>query len=124
MGAGAAGLAAEPPSGRPCCALVACLNSPPTRWQSRPAGGESMTENTIPADIAKLSFEDALSELQTLVKALEKGDSKLDDAINSYQRGVDLKRHCEAKLREAQLKVDRIVQSADGTLTTEPAKID
>jgi exodeoxyribonuclease VII small subunit len=83
-----------------------------------------MAETKIPADIAKLSFEDALAELQALVKALEKGDSKLDDAINSYQRGVDLKRHCEAKLREAQLKVEKIVQSADGTISTEPAKID
>jgi len=83
-----------------------------------------MAETKIPADIAKLSFEDALAELQALVKALEKGDSKLDDAINSYQRGVDLKRHCEAKLREAQLKVEKIVQSADGTIATEPANID
>ena len=72
----------------------------------------------------RLSFEEALAELQKLVKALEKGDSKLDDAINAYQRGVDLKRHCEAKLREAQLKVEKIVQSADGTIGTEPAKID
>jgi exodeoxyribonuclease VII small subunit len=93
--------------------------------RSRLVSGELMAEsNNIPPDIANLSFEEALSELQTLVKALEKGDSRLDDAINSYQRGVDLKRHCEAKLREAQLKVDRIVQSADGTVTTEPAKID
>ncbi len=83
-----------------------------------------MAETKIPADIARLSFEEALAELQTLVKALEKGDSKLDDAINSYQRGVDLKRHCEAKLHEAQLKVEKIVQSADGTIATEPAKID
>ncbi len=83
-----------------------------------------MADNEIPADIAKLSFEEAMTELQALVKALEKGDSKLDDAINSYQRGVDLKRHCEAKLREAQLKVERIVQGADGTIATEPAKID
>ena len=83
-----------------------------------------MTETKIPADIAGMSFEEALAELQSLVKSLEKGDSKLDDAINSYQRGVDLKRHCEAKLREAQLKVDRIVQGADGTIGTEPAKID
>ena len=83
-----------------------------------------MAENEIPTDIAKLSFEEALSELQTLVKALERGDSKLDDAINSYQGGVDLKRHCEAKLREAQLKVDRIVQGADGAIATEAAKID
>ena len=83
-----------------------------------------MTETKIPADIAGMSFEEALAELQSLVKSLEKGDSKLDDAINSYQRGVDLKRHCEAKLREAKLKVDRIVQGADGTIGTEPAKID
>ena len=83
-----------------------------------------MAETKIPADIASMSFEDALAELQSLVKSLEKGDSKLDDAINSYQRGVDLKRHCEAKLREAQLKVEKIVQSADGTIGTEPAKID
>lgn len=83
-----------------------------------------MDEAKIPADIARLSFEEALSELQSLVKSLEKGDSKLDDAINSYQRGVDLKRHCEAKLREAQLKVEKIVQGADGTIATEPAKID
>ena len=83
-----------------------------------------MAETKIPADIASMSFEEALAELQSLVKSLEKGDSKLDDAINSYQRGVDLKRHCEAKLREAQLKVEKIVQSADGTIGTEPAKID
>jgi exodeoxyribonuclease VII small subunit len=83
-----------------------------------------MAETRIPADIASMSFEEALAELQSLVKSLEKGDSKLDDAINSYQRGVDLKRHCEAKLREAQLKVEKIVQSADGTIGTEPAKID
>jgi exodeoxyribonuclease VII small subunit len=83
-----------------------------------------MAETKIPADIASMSFEDALAELQSLVKSLEKGDSKLDEAINSYQRGVDLKRHCEAKLREAQLKVEKIVQSADGTIGTEPAKID
>ena len=72
----------------------------------------------------QLSFEEALAELQALVKSLEKGDSKLDDAINSYQRGVDLKRHCEAKLRDAQLKVEKIVQGANGTVATEPAKID
>lgn len=83
-----------------------------------------MVENKLPSDIAKLSFEDALAELQTLVKSLEKGESKLDDAVNAYRRGVDLKRHCEAKLREAQLKVDKIVLSAEGAVGTEPAKTD
>lgn len=86
--------------------------------------GDAMAEDKIPPDIAKMSFEDALAELQTLVKSLEKGDSKLDDAIAAYQRGVNLKRHCEAKLREAQLKVEKIVISAEGTITKEAAKLD
>ena len=83
-----------------------------------------MAEDKIPPDIAKMSFEDALAELQTLVKALEKGDSKLDDAINSYQRGVDLKRHCEAKLREAQAKIEKIGLGPEGQPTASPAGLD
>ena len=83
-----------------------------------------MAETNLPPEIAKLSFEEALAELQALVKSLEKGDSKLEEAIKSYQRGVDLKRHCEAKLREAQLQVEKIVLSADGSIGTEPSKTD
>ena len=71
-----------------------------------------------------MSFEEALTELQALVKALEKGDAKLEEAIASYERGAALKRHCEKKLREAQEKVDKIVVGADGGLSTEPAKLD
>ena len=59
--------------------------------------------------IDAMSFEEALTELQALVKALEKGDAKLEEAIASYERGAALKRHCEKKLREAQEKVDKIV---------------
>jgi exodeoxyribonuclease VII small subunit len=75
----------------------------------------------IPADIASLSFEEALAQLQALVKQLERGDSKLDDAIQSYERGAMLKRHCEAKLREAQMKVEKIVQGADGSISAKSA---
>ena len=77
-----------------------------------------------PHPIEALSFEEALGELQTLVKALEKGDAKLEEAISAYERGAALKRHCERKLREAQEKVDRIVIGSDGTLSPEPAKLD
>jgi len=83
-----------------------------------------MVDDGIPPDIAAMSFEEALAELQSLVKTLEKGDSKLDQAIQAYERGAALKRHCENKLREAQMKVDRIVLAADGAVATEPAKID
>ena len=78
----------------------------------------------IPPDIAAMSFEDALSELERIVRQLEEGRGKLDEAISSYERGTALKRHCEAKLREAQAKVDRITVAADGAIGVEPALID
>jgi exodeoxyribonuclease VII small subunit len=83
-----------------------------------------MAEAGIPPEIAAMSFEDALNELQALVKTLERGESKLDEAILAYERGDALKRHCESKLREAQMKVDRIVQGPDGDIETRPAKLD
>ena len=82
-----------------------------------------MTEDKKQA-IEGLSFEEALAELQALVKALEKGDSKLEEAIRAYERGAALKHHCEIKLREAQEKVDRIVVGSDGSLTSRPAKFE
>ena len=74
--------------------------------------------------IEAMSFEEALNELQGLVKALEKGEAKLDEAIRAYERGAALKQHCERKLREAQAKVDKIVVGADGSLSSEPMKFD
>jgi exodeoxyribonuclease VII small subunit len=83
-----------------------------------------MADSAVPADIAALSFEDALSELEQIVKRLEGGSGKLNDAILSYERGALLKRHCEAKLREAQARVDKIVIGADGAPVAEPAALD
>ena len=80
-----------------------------------------MNEPNLPADIAAMSFEDALAELEGIVRRLEGGQVKLDDAIQSYERGAQLKRHCEKKLNEAQQRVDRIVIGPDGAVTVEPA---
>ena len=82
-----------------------------------------MSEPGLPADIAAMSFEDALAELEGIVRRLESGQVKLDDAIQSYERGTQLKRHCETKLNEAQQRVDRIVIGSDGAVTVEPAKL-
>jgi exodeoxyribonuclease VII small subunit len=79
-----------------------------------------LAEHDIPADIAALSFEDALKQLEELVRQLEKGESRLDDAIKAYERGAYLKRHCEAKLVEARLKVDQISFGPGGEIGTEP----
>jgi len=83
-----------------------------------------MAESSLPADIASMSFEAALAELETIVKRLETGNAKLDDAISSYERGALLKQHCEAKLREAQTRVDRIVIGADGSPSVEKLALD
>jgi exodeoxyribonuclease VII small subunit len=83
-----------------------------------------MTESSIPADIAAMTFEDALAELEGIVRRLEGGQVRLDDAIQSYERGAQLKRHCEQKLSEAQQRVDRIVIASDGTVSSEPVKLD
>jgi exodeoxyribonuclease VII small subunit len=83
-----------------------------------------MAEPTEPADIATMSFEEALVELEQIVRRLEGGQVKLDEAILSYERGAQLKQHCERKLNEAQQRVDRIVIGPDGAVSTEPAKLD
>lgn len=77
----------------------------------------------LPPDIASLSFEDALTELDRIVRQLETGATRLDDSINAYERGALLKRHCESKLREAQAKVERISFGPDGQVAVEPANI-
>ena len=83
-----------------------------------------MAEATEPADIAAMSFEEALLELEQIVRRLEGGQVKLDEAILSYERGAQLKQHCERKLNEAQQRVDRIVIGPDGAISAEPAKLD
>jgi exodeoxyribonuclease VII small subunit len=69
-------------------------------------------------DVNALSFEDALAELEQIVRGLESGQQKLEDAIAAYERGAALRRHCEAKLAEAEARVAAIVEHADGTLST------
>ncbi len=83
-----------------------------------------MPEPGLPPDIAAMSFEAALTELEGIVKRLEAGNAKLDDAIAAYERGALLKRHCEAKLREAQARVDKIVIGSDGTPNVEKLALD
>lgn len=83
-----------------------------------------MTKAAGHDDIKKMSFEEALAELETIVERLEGGQAKLDDAIGAYERGAALKQHCETKLREAQDKVEKIRLGADGSVSAEPTEIE
>jgi exodeoxyribonuclease VII small subunit len=73
------------------------------------------------AEIATMSFEDALRELEQIVHRLEAGDVPLEDSIRIYERGAALKAHCETRLKEAELKVEKIVLGADGPKGLEKA---
>ena len=61
--------------------------------------------------IESMSFEDALTELEGIVRSMETGQTKLDDSINAYERGVALKKHCEKRLNDARLKIEKISAS-------------
>lgn len=82
------------------------------------AGAETQTNEQTP--IAQLSFEDALNELEAIVRDLETGKASLESSIQRYERGVALKQHCETKLREAQAKIETISYGEDGTVKTRP----
>ncbi len=71
-----------------------------------------------------MSFEAALAELEGIVEQLERGEVELEKSIAMYERGAALKAHCEARLKDAQLKVDKIVIGADGKASAEPADLD
>lgn len=64
-----------------------------------------------------LSFEAAMSELETVVSQLESGNVPLEESIKLYERGDELKKHCEKKLAEAEEKVAQITLNADGQPT-------
>ena len=67
-------------------------------------------------NIKDLSFEEALMQLENLVRELESGHIKLDDAVAAYERAVNLKKLCEAKLKAAQLKIEKIEISPEGEI--------
>jgi exodeoxyribonuclease VII small subunit len=75
-------------------------------------------------NIAAMSFEDALKELEDIVRSLEQGKAKLDDAIAAYERGAKLKAHCEKKLSEAKMKIDQIEIGPGGEVRAEKADIE
>ena len=71
-------------------------------------------------NLSKISFEDALNQLENIVRELESGKIKLDDAVEIYEKAVALKKFCENKLKAAQQKKEKINVAADGSISTEP----
>jgi exodeoxyribonuclease VII small subunit len=80
-----------------------------------------MPDAAAPADIAAMSFEAALAELEKIVGQLESGQAPLEQSIELYERGAALKAHCEKRLEAARLRVEKIVMSPQGPTGVEPA---
>ncbi len=75
------------------------------------------------SDLSELSFEQALAELERIVAELESGQAPLERSIEMYERGAQLKAHCEARLEAARLRVEKIVMGPGGQADrTEPAE--
>jgi exodeoxyribonuclease VII small subunit len=74
-------------------------------------------------DISALTFEQALADLEKIVAELESGQAPLERSIEMYERGAQLKAHCEARLEAARLRVEKIVMGPDGKAQrSEPAE--
>jgi exodeoxyribonuclease VII small subunit len=71
-------------------------------------------------DFSKLSFEQALQQLEAIVQQLEKGQVPLEESIAFYEKGTALKSHCEAKLRDAEARIEKIVVGPGGTPSVAP----
>ena len=69
---------------------------------------------TAETDVSQLSFEAALARLEEIVRTLEKGEAPLDKSIELYQEGDRLRRHCEARLKDAQARIEQIAFGSDG----------
>jgi len=79
---------------------------------------------TAPTPVTELSFEEALGELEAIVDRLDRGEIPLEQSIAAYERGTALRRHCEQKLAEARMRVERLVDDGSGGMTTEPLDAD
>jgi exodeoxyribonuclease VII small subunit len=75
------------------------------------------TKHTMAEDLTALSFEDALKRLETIVQRLESGEASLDESITLYTEGDKLRAQCEARLKDAQARIEKISLGADGAPT-------
>ena len=79
-----------------------------------------MAQKEAASKISKMSFEEALGELEEIVRRIESGEVDLDSAIQAYERGAALKKHCDTKLREAEEKVSKIKLDVNGNVSEKP----
>lgn len=73
--------------------------------------------------VEKMSFEEALSELEKIVQKIDSGQENLSDAISSFERGVTLRKHCDSMLKDAKMKIEKITNTDDSDFKTTEVEI-
>jgi len=73
--------------------------------------------------IKNMSFEDALAELEEIVRKIDTGQEDLANAVSSFERGVELKNHCESMLKNAKMKIEKITSANKEEVTTSEVKL-
>jgi len=74
--------------------------------------------------LKKVKFEDAIKELEDLIGDLENGELTLDQALEAFQRGIELSRICANQLDGAEQKIDLLLKEKDGNITLKPVDFD
>ena len=82
-----------------------------------------MTDETSLKDPKDMTFEEAMAELEQVVRQLEDGRVPLEQAIGSYERGAALKARCDDMLKGAKLKVEEIYKNKEGVIETKPSEL-
>jgi len=72
--------------------------------------------------INEMTFEEAFKELEQAVKKIDNGEETLESTITAFERSTKLKLHCEKKLQEAKMKIEKIIQDSDGAISIEKVK--
>ncbi len=87
---------------------------------AEPFAGPGRQPEPAGKPVEQMTFEEALAELETIVQRLERGQLDLDASIAAYERGTLLRQHCADKLRQAQLRVEKLTLDREGAAKLQP----
>jgi exodeoxyribonuclease VII small subunit len=83
-----------------------------------------MSTQDLNTSAESLSFEQALQELERIVRQLEEGRVPLEEAVKAYEKGAELKKRCDVLLKNARTKIEEIMVTNDGSLSTKPSDLE
>ena len=74
-------------------------------------------------EVSEMTFEESLSELESIVKKIDSGAETLESSVKNFERGVLLRNNCQKHLEDAKLRIEKIVKNSSGEIGTEPVEL-